>query len=451
MNQRTLVVVYLLLSTIWIAPGHGTPSGYSSQTLLHDAPLPIREQVWVSLEFLNQLGVDIHGDATSDYLSLSVDKQHTWIPTSSIKWSSKGWEVPLYLVEPLLGNSLNLDGQRYWLPPGDTISNRSPLNFREERFKTATGQTTILSLKIFQFNKHYQLTTLLPSNGIGSLSPLSDMAVQNGVVAALNANFFDPNSEFPIGLLLDNSRLEYEDYASRGAFGVDLFGNLHFLHLDAKAYVQIDGETVFLNGVNRPAKHNELVAITPAYGGNVRLPKLSRIVQLKQGIIQSIYNASVVVADKDSTFLIATGQRQEELSSLTTGDALALKNTLNTETQWPLRMAVGGGPMLLKQGQMVLDPAKESFSQTFAKGRAARSAIGVTQDGTLILMISLRNNTSSGMTFAELARWFQMQGAIHALAFDGGGSASLSFRTGIHWRHLGGTRGIAVGLGLLPK
>lgn len=433
-----------------MAPGHGTPSGFSGQALLHDAPLPIREQVWVSLGFLNQLGVDVHGNSTSDYLSLSVGNQHTLIPASSVKWSSRGWEVPLYLVEPFLGNSLNLDGQRYWLPD-HRVSNRSPLNFREEKIRTAAGQTTVLSLKIFQFNQHYQLTTLLPSNGIGSLSPLSDMAVQNGVVAAINANFFDPQSEFPIGLLLDNSRLEYEDHASRGAFGVDLFGNLHFLHLDAKAYVQIDGEGVFLNGVNRPAKANELVAITPAYGGNVRLSKLATIVQVRRGIIQSIYKASVVVADKDSVFLIATGQRQKEIADLKTGDALTLKNALNPETQWPLRMAVGGGPMLLKHGQVVLDPARESFSQTFAKGRAARSAIGVTQDGTLILMISIRNKSSSGMTFAELARWFQMQGAIHALAFDGGGSASLSFRTGIHWRHLGGTRGIAVGLGLLPK
>ncbi len=461
MNPRTLVVVYLLLSTILIAPGYGRSQTTIPQAhLLSTSPSlsSQQEQVWVSLDFLNQLGIRTYHDATSNLIAFLVNQQRVLVPVSLSRWSPRGLEIPLQLIEDRLGNTLNLRGQRYWLPiEGQSSvsiesSAQTPLNYRQERVLTAIGQTTVLSLNIPKFSESYHLTTMLPTEGIGQLAPLSEMAVQQGVVAAINANFFDPGSGLPIGLLLDNNRLEYEDYASRGAFGLDLFGNPHFIHLDAKAYIEIEGQDVFFNGVNRPVNANEIVMLTPAYGTNlVRLADLSKVIQVKQGRIASIFTGSVINSDHESIFLVATGQRQAAFSSLRIGDELSIKNSLNPQTKWPLKMAVGGGPMLIQNGLWVLDPIKESFKQNFASARAARSAIGMTADGTLILMIVPKNSQSTGMTFAELTRWFQVRGAVNALAFDGGGSASLSFRVGINWKHLGGSRSIAVGLGLARK
>jgi len=461
MNPRTLVVVYLLLSTILIAPGYGRSIGSTTQAHFYSNPTSLtsqQEQVWVSLDFLNQLGIRTYNDKTSNLIAFSVNDERILVPASLSRWSPRGLEIPLQFIEERLGNTLNLRGQRYWLPsegqslPSFPYSEETPLNYRQERVLTATGHATIFSLNIPNFGESYHLTPMLPTEGIGQLAPLSEMAIQQGVVAAINANFFDPGSGLPIGLLLDNNRLEYEDYASRGAFGLDLFGNPHFLHLDAKAYFEIDDQQVLFNGVNRPIKANEMVMLTPAYGTDmVRLPGLSKIIQIKQGKIISIFTGSVIQPDVESVFIVATGQRQSELLTLSTGDELSIKNSLNPQTKWPLKMAVSGGPMLIQNGLWVLDPAKESFKQNFASARAARSAIGITAEGTLILMIVPKNNQSTGMTFAELTRWFQARGAVNALAFDGGGSASMSFRVGIHWKHLGGTRNIAVGLGLAPK
>jgi hypothetical protein len=116
----------------------------------------------------------------------------------------------------------------------------------------------------------------------------------------------------------------------------------------------------------------------------------------------------------------------------------------------PLRDAVSAGPLLLKEGKIVLDPRNEGFSEAFATARAARSAVGISPQGELIMLVAGQGAGSVGLTLEELAKLLQELGAAEALALDGGSSASLVFRQGKSLRSLG-NRGIAVGLVLIPR
>ena len=82
--------------------------------------------------------------------------------------------------------------------------------------------------------------------------------------------------------------------------------------------------------------------------------------------------------------------------------------------------ACGGGDMLVENGQVCTD-----FTLDSAKKMAARTAIGVTNDGLLILYTCDEAGNSDGLTLAQLAERMLALGCRTALNLDGGGSSTL--------------------------
>ncbi len=87
---------------------------------------------------------------------------------------------------------------------------------------------------------------------------------------------------------------------------------------------------------------------------------------------------------------------------------------------WPeVHEALGAGPLLLRQGEVVLAAAKRD-------PRHPRSAIGLTADGRVLwLAIDGRTAQATGMTLAETTKVLQALGCTDALNLDGGGSTTL--------------------------
>ncbi len=102
-----------------------------------------------------------------------------------------------------------------------------------------------------------------------------------------------------------------------------------------------------------------------------------------------------------------------------------------------LKDAVGAGPRLLPE----LTARQEAFLDYDTAGRVtrdpigvckpnARTAIGLTPDGSLIILVGAQHpdNATSGFTLEEMARLLKARGATQAMAFDGGGSSSLVYQ-----------------------
>lgn len=79
------------------------------------------------------------------------------------------------------------------------------------------------------------------------------------------------------------------------------------------------------------------------------------------------------------------------------------------------------GPLLLYNDQ------KETLdSSSFNKNRHPRTAVGITKDGAVILLVvDGRNANSAGMSLFELTKVMQWLGCVSAINFDGGGSSTL--------------------------
>ena len=92
---------------------------------------------------------------------------------------------------------------------------------------------------------------------------------------------------------------------------------------------------------------------------------------------------------------------------------------------WSPSQALGGGPVLVQDGQLRVTTNEELFQDI--AGRNPRTAVGYPDDHTVIfLVVDGRQEGSAGVTLDELGQMMLELGAKEALNLDGGGSSTLS-------------------------
>ena len=91
-----------------------------------------------------------------------------------------------------------------------------------------------------------------------------------------------------------------------------------------------------------------------------------------------------------------------------------------------IRQAVCGGPRLIENGNISINHAEEKFNPALVSARHPRTAIGLSFDGDLIMIVvDGRSKHSAGMTLKELALYLQKMRIRHAINLDGGGSSTM--------------------------
>ncbi len=123
------------------------------------------------------------------------------------------------------------------------------------------------------------------------------------------------------------------------------------------------------------------------------------------------------------------------LKELPSADRLDLKLgaevRVEIELSPPLESAIGGGPRLVRKGQVSVEMDREDFSSGRAfyikNARHPRSAVGIGEEGKFIYLVVVegRSDQSRGASLEELARLLLSLGAAEAMAFDGGRSVSM--------------------------
>jgi Icc-related predicted phosphoesterase len=92
---------------------------------------------------------------------------------------------------------------------------------------------------------------------------------------------------------------------------------------------------------------------------------------------------------------------------------------------WDPAQAVGGGPVLVKNGKINVSSREEGFGGSHLQ-RHPRTAIGYKDKNTLIMMVvDGRQEASAGVTLPELAQLMFETGAVEAVNLDGGGSSAM--------------------------
>ena len=96
--------------------------------------------------------------------------------------------------------------------------------------------------------------------------------------------------------------------------------------------------------------------------------------------------------------------------------------------KWKMRAAVGGGPVLLQEGEIKITNNEElKFSGNAINDKHPRTGMGYTKNNQLIiLVIEGRNNgVAEGASLMQQAKLFKALGCREALNLDGGGSSCM--------------------------
>lgn len=99
----------------------------------------------------------------------------------------------------------------------------------------------------------------------------------------------------------------------------------------------------------------------------------------------------------------------------------------STFSKWKVTTAIGGGPVLLQNGEIKITNNEErKFAGKAINDRHPRTAMGYTSDNKLIILVVEGRNTSAhGATLIQLAQVLKDLGCVEALNLDGGGSSCL--------------------------
>ena len=106
----------------------------------------------------------------------------------------------------------------------------------------------------------------------------------------------------------------------------------------------------------------------------------------------------------------------------------SLQNEKVVAKKWKMQTAVGGGPVLLQAGKLLIANNQElKFAGKAIEDKHPRTAIGYTEDRRLVILaIEGRHpGVAEGATLAETAQLLLELGCVEALNLDGGGSTCL--------------------------
>lgn len=270
----------------------------------------------------------------------------------------------------------------------------------------------------------YALQPVLSNGAVQGLETLASMSASARAVAAVNGSYFGPGGEI-IGLLKIDGEIISSPTIPRTAVGVRTDGRLIFDQVSWQGHVEITGGQVALSGVNRSRGDNELILYTGYYGPSTGTnPHGTEYVIGPNGVVLSIGTGNAAIG-AGNVVLSAHGTAAKALAGLKAGDIVTVRQTLGPVWDGTVH-ALGAGPMLIKEGSIYLTTKTEEFGSDVAGGRAPRTAIGVTQDGQILLVVvDGRQLASGGLTLLEMAILMQELGAVDAMNLDGGGSSEM--------------------------
>lgn len=272
-------------------------------------------------------------------------------------------------------------------------------------------------------------------------APLATTAQRWGTVAAINAGFFNRNNQLPLGAVRSDDRWVSGPILNRGAIAWSDQGqtaiNRIFLAL---GLTLPQGRSLTINHINSGYVQAGIGLYTPEWGATYT-PVLDNetIVTVNQDrVVQQVMAGAAgadVYAIPPTGYVLAIRADSAAARSLPPGTALTLSSAVRPPEFEALPYGVGGGPVLVSGGQLVVNAKAEGFSDAFATQAAPRSAVGVTPEGELLLVAIHHSPGGRGPTLVETAQIMQQLGAQAALNLDGGSSSSLYLGGSLVNRH----------------
>ncbi len=269
--------------------------------------------------------------------------------------------------------------------------------------------------------------------------PEAAALTQDRVLAGINGDYFVMATGMPLGIILHDGELISSD-AGNAAFG--------FLE-DGSAILGMPGLTMELSGegvrcpvagLNKNYKDGTFCLYTAAWGDHPPLSGDFLCVELTQEegqeltiggeiacTVRSLCDAEDAAKPEEGVLLLCFAGAEEVrqaagMDTLEIGMQLMLSIRAGDERFARCREALGCLYPLVMEGEIL--PGLDEID----KNKAPRTAIGICEDGTVILYTAdgRQSGYAIGLTLAQVAQRLKELGCVEAGALDGGASTVLA-------------------------
>ncbi|MEB3256117.1 MAG: phosphodiester glycosidase family protein [Synechococcaceae cyanobacterium] len=289
----------------------------------------------------------------------------------------------------------------------------------------AGGRVLVTSVRLDPRTSPLALRPLRRQDGMEGLSSLGQLARGRDALVAINGGYFNRVRRLPLGALREDGRWLSGPILGRGAIGweprsLPRFGRLSL----QESLVDRDGRVWPLIALNSGWVQRGLSRYTADWGPVYRpLSDGEQGMLLRDGVVQERIDPARLqggVRLADSTVLVVARGG----APLPWGEAepLALRSAVS-DPLGEASQVMGGGPLLLLDGRIVLDGGREGFSPVFLRQGAPRTVIG--SDGSRLWLITLQGVDDAGPSLSETAQLLAALGLRDALNLDGGSSTGL--------------------------
>jgi Phosphodiester glycosidase len=335
------------------------------------------------------------------------------------------------IVAPAAGAAAPIRGQA--LMPGVVYS-------RQVDF-TAHGPVVLNVVAAPRPQGLYSLRVALSNGAVQGRERLTDMekAVSaQTTVAGVSGDYFDSRWGTPSSIVLSGGVLTTGTIGGRSAAGFDAGGTLHVDRVSVDGSWQGTGQYRPL-ALNAPPSRSPVTLYTPAWGPTTPpesntaevvlapFPATTPNATLTAPVTQVLSGGGQAIPSNGAV-IVARGRQAPILTKEAPGGTRVNVRLIVTPPWEAIREAIGGGPVLVRNGRPVFRP-NESFTASQLFTRTARSAVGQTADGRILFVTADggRPGYSLGVTDFELALAMARLGAVSAAGLGTGAPASLAF------------------------
>ena len=294
-----------------------------------------------------------------------------------------------------------------------------------------------------------ELRNLSRGAGMEGLTTLPLLARRYDALVAINGGYFNRVRRLPLGALRDQGQWLSGPILNRGVVAWEGGSLPRFGRLYLQEWVDDGSARPWpVEFVNSGYVKRGLARYTTAWGPYRALSGAEQAVLLRDGVVQRRYDSAWLAAGVS----LGPGEDLLVARSMSIPWEVGTRLQLASRPSSDLGLApnvMGGGPLLLQGGRIVLDGLAEGFSPAFLRQGAPRTVIG--SDGRFLWLLTLEGLGEGGPTLAETAQFLQAAGLQDALNLDGGSSTGLVMG-GLHTvKGRGVVSSVHNGLGLVPR
>ena len=278
--------------------------------------------------------------------------------------------------------------------------------------------------KLFDPQK-FDVRMALPGGTVSAgLGKLSNIAKNFNAVAAVNGGYFDWSGTFLIGDVRINGATAAMIAESRSGLIKKHNGSYDIGQASYSGAITLNGQTISFWGVNAPRGKDAIILYNRLYGNRTGTNEFGKEFVISRGCVQAINQGNSEIP-ADGVVVSVHGQSQEYFAGVKVGDRAEISESLGDEIADDVDF-YGAGPQLVKNGRVSVTSYEEGIASDIASGRAPRTAVGIKENGHVIMMVvDGRQSHSIGATLSETAQLLIKYGATRGVNFDGGGSSEM--------------------------